>query len=181
MSNKVYSNYSEAVDSQTLLPDFIIKGIDWLNAKTGWSIPTGASNCTLTATQWIDPNTPISKAQTILNDSSKYGYKEIPPEHLLPGDLVIATNPNNNTHHSMVISDFNKRKRIHNFLGKDYIIPFDHPLVNYSNGSTDESGYRNNIGLMEYVDNSYGKTQLRYFRKNKDNETLLPELIVTPK
>ena len=160
------SNYSKAIDSKTLLPDKIIQAIDWINARTGWNIPTGASNCTLSATQWVDPTTPISRAQTIIDNGEQYGYKEIPEMYALPNDLVIATNPNNNAHHTMQLVGFDK----------------DHPLVTYSSGTTQQSGIRRNKRLKDYIDNSYGKTDIKYFRHYKpgEYEVLLPEIVVTP-
>lgn len=172
------SNYSEAVDSQTLFPDWLIKGVDWINAKTGWSIPTGASNCTLSATQYVNPSTPISRADTILTNGEYYDYHEIPEDELIPGDLIIATNPDNKSHHTMIFTGRNKNPYSHEFLGKTYNIPANHPQVTYSTGTTDVSGIRSNIGLLEYLDNSHGKTDLRYFRYQKP--IMLPELVVTP-
>lgn len=145
-------------------------------------IPTAQSNCTLTASQWVNPKIPISRAETILKDGRKYGYIEIPESHLLSGDLVIATNPSNNAHHTMLVSGFTKNQQNHTFQGKDYVLPPDHPIVRYSNGTTHPSGYRRSVGLMEYIDNSDGKTDLKYYRHFKpgEKEVLLPEIVVTP-
>lgn len=123
------------------------------------------------------------RAQTIIDEGNKYGYVEIPESHLLPGDLAIATNPSNNAHHTMLVSGFTNSQQKHTFQGKDYILPPDHPLVRYSNGTTHPSGYRKSVGLMEYIDNSDGKTNVRYFRHYDPgtNEVLLSEIVVTPK
>lgn len=146
------------------------------------NIPTKLQNCTLTATQWINPNMPLMKAENILNNGSFYNYMPIPEEHLIPGDLVIATNPKNNSHHSMLNIGFTHGEQQHTFNGKTYNLPDDHPLLRYSNGSTDPSGYRKSIGLMEYMDNSDGKSQLNYFRyMNPDDYIVLaPQITVTP-
>lgn len=169
--------------------DKVVTFLDFLSANNigtqlvnGDKIPSGQSNCTLTATQWVDPSTPIGKASTIINDGSQYGYVEIPRDHALPGDLIIATNPNNNAHHTMLLSDFADKDYEHEFLGKRYLIPKDHELVTYSNGSTHSSGYRKNIGLLEYLDNSDGKTDVKYYRHLDPHEEqiLLPTLVVTP-
>lgn len=189
------SNYSDAVDQNTWieqldkiklgrLGDYAVKGADYIsNLIAGKKlIPTAQSNCTLTATQWVNPNVPISRAETIIKNGNNYGYVEIPEAHILPGDLAIATNPNNNAHHTMLIHGFTKSPQNHNFQGKNYILPADHPLVRYSSGTTHPSGYRRSVGLMEYIDNSEGKTKIQYFRHYtpETTEVLLPEIIVTP-
>lgn len=165
--------------------DEIVKAIDYAsNFIYGKKkIPTAQSNCTLTATQWIDPTTPISRAETIIKDGKKYGYVEIPESHLRPGDLAIATNPSNNSHHTMLVHGFTTQQQPHTFNGKDYILPKDHPLVRYSSGTTHPSGYRRTVGLMEYIDNSEGKTDIKYYRHYSpgEYEVLLPEIVVTPK
>lgn len=206
-SNKTASNYSDAVDGNIsklrenvtvsadkytkILKDHPILGPlitppiftvgYWM--KKGEKVPTKLSNCTLTATQWVNPKQPIMRAQTIIDNGSKYGYAEIPESHLRPGDLAIATNPQTNEHHTMLVSGFTSRKKPHTFQGKDYILPADHPIVRYSNGTTQPSGYRRSVGLLEYIDNSEGKTDVKYYRHYDpgEQEVLLPEIVVTPK
>ena len=191
------SNYDEAVDLDiSSIRNQITNWIDhynngvkiynkYANPAVGYKpqLPTGLSNCTLTATQWVNPNTPIGKAQTIIDNGEKYGYRQIPEVHALPGDLVIATNPENNHHHTMLLTGFINKPQHHTFQDKDYVLPEGHPLVRYSNGSTHPSGYRKSVGLMEYIDNSEGKTNVRYYRHYDpgDIEILLPEIVVTPK
>lgn len=190
------SNYSDAVDQNSWIGtankiglgkagDVAVKTADYVsNFLFGKKkIPTAQSNCTLTATQWVNPNVPISRAETIINNGNKYGYVEIPESHLLPGDLAIATNPTNNAHHTMLISGFTNNQQNHTFQNKNYVLPKDHPLVRYSNGTTHPSGYRRAIGLLEYIDNSDGKTDIKYYRHYTPDqkEVLLPEIVVTPK
>lgn len=194
-SSETASNYSDAVDQNTWIGtidnvglggagDIAVQAADYIsNFLFGKKkIPTAQSNCTLTASQWVNPKVPISRAETIINDGSKYGYVEIPEAHLLPGDLAIATNPSDNAHHTMLVHGFTKGQQNHTFQGKNYILPPDHPLVRYSNGTTHPSGYRRSVGLMEYLDNSEGKTNVRYFRHYTPDqkEVLLPEIVVTP-
>ena len=194
-SSKTASNYSDAVDQNTWIGvidsiglgragDTAVQAADYVsNLLFGKKkIPTAQSNCTLTATQWVNPKVPISRAETIINDGTKYGYVEIPEAHLLPGDLAVATNPSNNAHHTMLVYDFTKGQQNHTFQGKNYILPPDHPLARYSNGTTHPSGYRRSVGVMEYLDNSDGKTNVRYYRHYDPgtNEVLLPEIVVTP-
>lgn len=190
------SNYSAAVDQNSWIGDIdkvglgnvgdvVVKNADYISnflfgKKT---IPTMQSNCTLTATQWVNPNNPISRAETIIKEGNKYGYIEIPESHLRVGDLVIATNPNSNAHHTMLVSGFTNSQQKHNFYNKEYLLPKGHPLVRYSTGTTHPSGYRKAIGLLEYTDNSDGKTNLKYYRHYNpgQKEVLLPTVIVTPK
>ena len=83
----------------------------------------------------------------------------------------------------MLVSGFTNNQQKHNFYNKEYLLPKGHPLVRYSTGTTHPSGYRKDIGLLEYVDNSEGKTDLKYFRHYNpgQKEVLLPTVIVTPK
>lgn len=145
-------------------------------------IPSTLSNCTLTATQWVDPSTPLLRARSIIDNGSKYGYVQVPEAAALPADLVITTNPEKDVHHTMLLSGFSDRDQKHTFYGKTYDLPEGHPLVTYSNGSTHSSGYRSNIGLKEYLDNSDGKDLVRYYRHTDPNEHLgfIGELVVTP-
>lgn len=198
LSGTTAGNYDEALDGNiSSLRAEVTRSIDREKAEGAYTyytpdgpfpniakfLPTGLSNCTLTATQWVNPKAPLMRAQTIIDEGNKYGYVEIPESHLLPGDLAIATNPSNNAHHTMLVSGFTNSQQKHTFQGKDYILPPDHPLVRYSNGTTHPSGYRKSVGLMEYIDNSDGKTNVRYFRHYDPgtNEVLLSEIVVTPK
>lgn len=186
MSKPVYSNYEDAVDTDiSKIKSKAVKIADTLSSLIAGDkkiIPTGLSNCTLTATQWVNPKVPINRAQTIIDKGKKYGYVEIPESHAQEGDLIIATNPNDNSHHTMLLTGFNNGQTTHQFQGNNYLLPNDHPLVTYSNGLTTKAGLRTNLGLKEYLDNSDGKSQLQYFRyiKPGTNEVLLPEITVTP-
>lgn len=174
-------NYHQAADINVSLPrSWATKAVDWINNQFGCDISTGLSNCTLTATQWVNPKLPLARAQSIIDKG--YGYTKIPEHYAVPGDLVIATNPLNNAHHTMLLSGFVKQPMTHKFMEKDYNLPQGHPLVRYSNGSTDSSGYRRSVGLMEYIDNSEGKTDVQYYRYITPGsmEVLIPEITVTP-
>lgn len=168
------SNYSKSVDSAPWIKqlgsfgDGLIKAADYVSSLFNKKvIPTGQSNCMLTVSSWINPKTPISRSQTIIDNGKKYGYVEIPQSHMLPGDLLIATNPINNAHHAMLVHGFDKK---------------DKPLVRYSSGTTHSSGYRYSKPLQYYIDNSNGKTNLQVFRyyEPESREILLPEITVTP-
>lgn len=187
-------NYYNALDGDIWFPRSLatklidtnnhLQGMPAINPDdmTPHRLPTGLSNCTLTATQWVNPSMPLMKAQTIIDNGMDYGYVEIPEEHLTQGDLIIATNPENNKHHTMLNIGFTHGPQLHTFNGKQYILPDDHPLVRYSSGTTDPSSYRQSVGLKEYIDNSEGKTKIQYFRQMpKGYNVLLPEITVTPK
>lgn len=148
----------------------------------GDKLPTGLQNCTLTATGWICPEAPIGNANTILNDGLNYGYVQIPQEYALPGDLVIASNPDTGANHSMLLANLTSQPTTMTFYGDTYNIPEDHPIMRYSNGSTDPSGYRGYVPLAGYLANSGGKTQVNYYRHLDPGtgEVLLPPIEVTP-
>ena len=175
---QVADHYTYLLDNNKKVPGFL-KILYNLNNK---KIPTGMSNCTLTATQWVNPKEPLMRAQTIIDNGENYGYIEVPEKYAIPGDLVIATNPNNNAHHTMLIHDFTKVPENHFSQGKQYNLPAGHPLVRYSSGTTNASGYRKSVGLLEYLNNSDGKTKIQYYRHYNpgEYEVLLPEVIVTP-
>ena len=174
---------TRAIDSEKAEGDYIYLTSDGYVPNIAKIIPTRLSNCTLTATQWVNPKAPLMRAQTIIDNGNKYGYVEIPESHLLPGDLAIATNHSNNAHHTMLVCGFTNKPQKHTFQRKNYVLPAEHPLVRYSNGTTHPSGYRKSVGLMEYIDNSDGKTDVRYYRHYDPgtNAVLLPEIVVTPK
>lgn len=128
----------------------------------------GISNCTLSATGWIDPNNQYMSAKNIFNNPSS-GYTEIGAGYALPGDLLITKNPKKNSYHTMLIEGFNGNE----------------PILRYSRGGHDT---KENLvigrPLTEYheLDNKQGgnHTEDHYFRYNIPNEYWLPELIVTP-
>ena len=185
-ARKTAGNYADAYDGDiSAIRSDMANITDYISGcfSSDHKFPTGLSNCTLTATQWVDPKHPLMRAQTILDKGKEYGYREIPEYHAYPRDLVIATNPNDNSHHTMLITGFTQKPTPDTFLGKDYILPTDHPLVTYSRGTIHPSSYRRSIGLMEYLDNSEGKTDVKYYRHFSPGQrrVLLPRITVTPK
>lgn len=156
-ANQVYSNYEDAKDFD-LSP---------LNYKIRKCIGRGLSNCTLTATQWIDPTNPIKSAKSIINDKS-LGYSQIKPEEAEIGDLMITMNPLRGTFHTMLIEGFDET---------------DQPILRYSNGGHDQSSLRTGITAKEYHkrDNKQGgkHTYEMFYRYNRPIN-VLPEITVTP-
>ena len=163
-SVKVASNYSDAKDF-TLDPlNYAIRKISKTLTGRG-----GISNCTLSATGWIDPNNQYMSARNLFNNP-KSGYVEIDKAYALPGDLLIAKNPEKDSYHTMLIEGFN---------GND-------PLLRYSRGGHNtKKNLVTGRSLEEYhrLDNEQGgnHTEDHYFRYSLPNEYWLPEIVVTPK
>lgn len=168
LHNKVYNNYGDAVDNNMgPIMTGIRKGLRYIKDNINDSVPAGISNCTLTATQWVDPTNPIMSAKTIVSNPDSVGYSKINADQVVPGDLLIAKVPGKDSYHTMYVSGFDKE-------GK--------PLLDYSRGGMGvEENLRTNIPLEWYTDNSDGHTQNLYYRNNKFNKTVLPEIIVTGK
>ena len=163
-ANKVASNYSDAKDFDLNPLMYAIRKFAKNTIGKG-----GISNCTLSATGWVDPNNQYMSAVNIF-DNPNSGYTEIPKEYALPGDLLIAKNPIENTYHTMLIEKFNEND----------------PILRYSRGGHDtEKNLVTGRSLMEYhkLDNEQGgnHTEDYYFRYNFPNEYWLPELVVTGK
>lgn len=163
-ANKVATNYSDAKDF-TLDPfNYAVRKI--AKTLTGRG---GISNCTLSATGWIDPNNQYMSAKNIF-DNPGSGYTEIDKAYALPGDLLIAKNPKEGSYHTMLIESFNG----------------DDPVLRYSRGGHNtEKNLVTGRSLEEYhrLDNEQGgnHTEDHYFRYHLPNEYWLPEIVVTPK
>lgn len=186
MPREIYYNYNEALDNKQKLPDSIIHGIDLLNSVNPYfRIPTGASNCTLNVSQWVG-GPPISNSRTMLNEKWA-GYNLISEEEAIPGDIVIASNPELDSNHTMLLQKQVKEPKTILFKNKSYDLDVGDWMVEYSNGSSTEDAYTN-TALKAYLDNSgdkYGnnkKTELYYVRyvPNDRQEGILPTLYVTP-
>ena len=160
----VASNYSDAKDF-TLDPlNYAIRKLSKTLIGRG-----GISNCTLSATGWIDPNNQYMSAKNLFNNPES-GYVEVDKEYALPGDLLIAKNPEKDSYHTMLIEGFNG----------------DDPLLRYSRGGHNtKKNLVTGRSLEEYhrLDNEQGgnHTEDHYFRYNIPNEYWLPEIVVTPK
>ena len=164
-ANYVASNYDDAID-------FEMNPIIYMARKTAKNLIDrgGLSNCTLSATQWIDPSNPYMSARNIFNNPNS-GYTEISADEALPGDLLITKNPKHNTYHTMLIEGFDKNNQ---------------PLLRYSKGGHNtEKNLVTSRALKDYhiMDKTQGgnHTEDHYFRYNYPDEHWLPELVVTPK
>ena len=164
-ANYVASNYDDA-------KDFDMNPLLYIARKTAKDLigKGGLSNCTLSATQWINPSNPYMSAKSIFNNPDS-GYTEIDAENAIPGDLLISKDPEQNTYHTMLIEGFDKNNQ---------------PLLRYSKGghNTKENLV---IGrtLKDYhiIDKAQGNNHIEdhYFRYNYPDEHWLPEVVVTPK
>lgn len=162
-ANYVASNYDDA-------KDFDMNLIVYTARKAAKDLVDrgGLSNCTLSATQWVDPSNPYMSAKNIFNNPDS-GYTEIDAENALPGDLLITKNPKQGTYHTMLIEGFDKNNK---------------PLLRYSRGGHDtEENLVTGRTLEGYhiADKAQGgnHTEDHYFRPNVYNEHWLPEVVVT--
>lgn len=163
-ANKVFTNYSDA-------KDFTLDPLNYAVRKIAKTLTGrgGISNCTLSATGWVDPNNQYMSARNIF-DNPDSGYIEIDKAYALPGDLLISKNPTKDSYHTMLIEGFNSND----------------PLLRYSRGGHDtEKNLVTGRSLAEYrrLDNEQGgnHTEDHYFRYRLPNEYWLPEIVVTPK
>ena len=153
-ANKVYTNYDEASDFDMNPLWYSIRNFAYQN-----NIPhSGLSNCTLTATQWIDPSNPIKSAKTIVSNPKAHGYSPISIEDIVPGDLMISKNPKTGSFHTMLVESINKDGT---------------PNLRYSTGGPNNDSLRTNISQAEYHrrDSSQGgnHTEDMFFRYNYPN------------
>lgn len=162
-ATNIYSNYKQAIDNKIPLWRIPLQ-----KKLKQLGLPSGLSNCTLTATQWVDPANPIMSAATIFNNP-KTGYVEIDSKDAIPGNLLITKNPETGGYHTMMIEGFTNSGE---------------PILRYSNGDHTADALRTNISLSEYhsKDNSQGgnHTENHYFRYNYPNEVFLPEITIFP-
>ena len=164
-ANYVASNYNDAID-------FDMNPLIYTARKAAKNLigKGGLSNCTLSATQWIDPSNPYMSAKNIFNNPNS-GYTEISADEAIPGDLLITKNPKYNTYHTMLIEGLDKNNQ---------------PLLRYSKGGHDtKTNLVTNRTLKDYhiIDKTQGgnHTEDHYFRYNYPDEYWLPEVIITPK
>lgn len=161
-ANEVASNYDNA-------KDFDLSSVEYGLRKLAKNLfgRGGISNCTLSATGWIDPNNQYMSARNIFNNPNS-GYVEIDKEYALPGDLLISKNPEKDSYHTMLVEGFNNNE----------------PLLRYSRGGHDtEENLVKGRPLTEYhrLDNEQGgnHTEDHYFRYMLPNEFWLPEITIT--
>lgn len=183
IANKyVYNNYEDAIDSPITAP--ITAPLTRIASNMeifGRHVPAGGSNCTLNATQWVNPRLPIMSARTIEGNPNRYGYVEVPETHAVPGDLVIADD-NKGSYHTMLLSGFSPKDDMLTLNDKIYPVSLGAPLVTYSKGRYGPENLVFNAPLAGYLDQSNGKHDVHYYRHPYEYgfEGLIPELVVTP-
>lgn len=168
-TTKVYSNYMDAIDApKDVLGKLWLLGRMFARRQQDRGINpfgSGISNCTLSATQWVDPNNPIMSAKTIVSNPTAHGYIPISVEDAIPGDLIIASNKQDNAFHSMYIDGFDAE---------------NNPIVRYSRGAGVPSSLVSGITLGEYHKRDNGKHEKDNYYRYVENGIPLPEVTVTP-
>ena len=159
-ATQVYSNYEDVID--LAIPRW---RLPIQKAAFMIGMPSKLSNCTLSATQWVDPNNPIMSAKHIVKEPKKYGYIPIKAEDAIPGDLIIASNPQGNAFHSMYIEGFDENNK---------------PIVRYSKGVGTPESLVQGISVNEYHRRDNGKHTKDLYYRYVQNGIPLQEVIVTP-
>lgn len=173
-ATRAYSNYSDALDfpfSNT--KEFLVNKARWIKDNYIEDFPTGASNCTLSATQWVNPANPINRASSIVNKPRKYRYARIDSINANPGDLLIAKVPNKDSYHTMLITGIAKGDKDYTFRGKTYKAKEGEPLLTYSRGGNSLDNIQSNIPLSVYTAHSDGHTENMFFRYIKPERVSL--------
>lgn len=155
-----YSNYEDAIDMD-----------DSLALKIKQALDKGVSNCTLTVSQFFNPNRPIARARTIVSDPIANGFYEVDEDHVVPGTMVIASHPDmkdddpNQKYHTMIVSGFAPQDDVYEFRdGTLHEVKKGEPFVNYSRGKSSSDNYVFRVPLSVYNKKSEGKTRNRYYR-----------------
>lgn len=163
-ATRVYNNYSDAKDFNM---NPFIYGIRKTLNNAG--LKSGISNCTLCATQWIDPKNPIKSAATIFDPNGNSGYYRISEDEALPGDLLITKNPERGSYHTMLIESYDKNNK---------------PVLRYSTGGPTNDSLRTGVSLDAYhqKDNDQGgnHTEDHYFRYGVPIYTNMKPVIIKP-
>lgn len=181
-SSQPYSNYANALDHPfSKAKETLVNAARYVKDNYINNIPTGASNCTLSATQWVNPANPVKSAASIIGNSSKYHYTRIDSADALPGNLIIAKVPNKDSYHTMMITGFTKKNSNFKFRGKTYKVHKGEPLLTYNRGGNTLDNIQSNIPLSVYTKNSDGHTENTFFRYNDPYNVLLPEITIKAK
>lgn len=180
-ANRVYSNYDKAKDNPIIGFNLWQRNARRYLKDNVWDgIPAGISNCTLTATQWVDPTNFVKSAASIISDPEEHGYTQISENDAVPGNLIIAKVPGKKSYHTMMIEGFTDKEGSYKYNGKTYNYRKGEPLVRYSRGGHDDSFLRAGIPLSVYTANSDGHVENYFYRYNYPNSIFLDEITVTP-
>ena len=180
-ANHVYSNYDKAKDNPIIGFNLWQRNARRYLKDNVWDrIPAGISNCTLTATQWVDPTNFVKSAASIISGPEEHGYTQISENDAVPGNLIIAKVPGKESYHTMMIEGFTDKEGSYEYNGKPYSYRKGEPLVRYSRGGHDDSFLRTGIPLSVYTANSDGHVENYFYRYNYPNSIFLDEITVTP-
>lgn len=181
-SPQPYSNYSDALDNPfSPFKEWGLNALRWVKDNFISGFPSGVSNCTLSATQWVNPSIPVKSAASIIGNPSKYHYARIDSADTLPGNLLIAKVPHKDSYHTMMITGFVKKNGNFKFKGKNYKVHKGEPLLTYSKGGNTSGNIQTDIPLSVYTKNSDGHTENMFFRYNDPYNILLPEVTIKAK
>lgn len=156
------NNYSDAIDMdmskfEEIIRNFLRYGKDNINEN----IPAGISNCTLTATGWIDPDKPIARAKTIVAEPERYGFILTDEYNIKPGGLIISKVPGKDSYHTMLYVGDAESDYIDSRWGTK--VKKGDKKVSYSSGGNEPKNLRKNVPLKGYILNSDGHTELLFF------------------
>ena len=143
-------------------------GANWLAGVP--LIGTDPHTCLNTVTGFYDPENTVASNPNIVANPEDYGYRKIPQNEAVPGDLIILSNGEGHPKHAVMFDSVAEGEGVHN--GYKYA-PGD-TLVNYSNGGRNADDYRLQGPLSRFSDPekaggdfSGPRTYLRYTGKRK--------------
>lgn len=181
-ASNTYSNYANALDNPfSKAKEKVVNAARYIKDNYIANLPTGASNCTLSATQWVNPANPIKTATSIMGNPDKFHYMKIDSANALPGNLLIAKVPNKESYHTMMITGFADKNDKYKFRGKTYKVKKGEPLLTYSRGGNSPDNIQSNIPLSVYTKNSDGHTENTFFRYKDPYNVLLPKVTIKAK
>lgn len=163
-ATRVHNNYSNAKNFDM---NPFVYGIRKAFNVAGFR--SGISNCTLTATQWVDPKNPIKSAASIFDPNGNSGYYRISEDEALPGDLLITKNPEKGSYHTMLIESYDKNNK---------------PVLRYSTGGASQKSLRTGIPLDVYhtrdAQQGGNHTEDYYFRYMTPIYTNMKPIVIKP-
>ena len=163
----VHSNYMDAIEARqpfSKLNTLWRLPFQWYKDNFDNEASSGLSNCTLTATQWVDPANPIRTAASIISNPSQYGYAEIDSADARKGDLLIATTNGNGPYHTMLIDSIAEGPGQYVLNNKTYNYEPNTMLLSYSRGNGTPDNLRKHVPLNAYMENSDGKDGKKFYR-----------------
>ena len=118
--------------------------------------------CLNTVTGFYDPENTVASNVNIATNPERYGYREIPQNEAIPGDLIILSDSNGHPNHAVMFDGVSDGRGISD---NNYPIAPGDTLVNYSNGGRSSDNYRLQEPLKRFND-----------RKNAGGDFLGPRI-----